>query len=50
MLIYEYLAEKLSNGYEINGKHVRNADIDPIYTASAGAVAGMVKALSWRLG
>ncbi|KAG4074301.1 hypothetical protein HA402_008710 [Bradysia odoriphaga] len=44
MLIYEYLAERMSNGYEINGKHVRNAEIDPIYTATAGAVAGMV---SW---
>lgn len=44
MLIYEYMAERLSNGYELNGKHIRNADIDPIYTASAGAVAGMI---SW---
>ncbi len=43
MLIYEYMAERLSNGYEINGKHTRNGDIDPLYTASAGAVAGMVK-------
>lgn len=43
MLIYEYTAEKLSNGYETNGKHIRNADIDPVYTAAAGAIAGMVK-------
>lgn len=44
MLIYEYLAERLSNGYERNGKHIRNADIDPVYTATAGALAGMI---SW---
>jgi len=44
MLVYEYMAERLSNGYELNGRHVRNADIDPLYTASAGAIAGMI---SW---
>lgn len=44
MLVYEYMAEKLSNGYEVNGRHIRNAEIDPVYTASAGAIAGMI---SW---